>query len=416
LNAPARFNFELQALAIRTKKTYIQTSPKVSRNNPELFLDIEGIPDQDFYYLFGLLVVDGANKTYFAHWADDKTEEMAAWNDLLKTISRYPGAPIYHYGNYEARAVEHLQKRYASDPPSIKEHLVNANSFVFGRVYFPTLSNRQKDLGRYLGVTWTEPEASGLKSLVWRYRWERSCNQWHKESLLTYNQEDCVALSVLVEYLATIGEVVFDQSKFAFIDKPIKEATEIGVQIHNHFEKIVRSSYADYDRNKISIRRSRLAGDGEEEEKVASNRGHQAYVRLVPRKFGKIVHLPSEKYCPQHKRELLRISNKAVQKIVTDLVFTKSGCRKVVTKYVGYKSYCWRTGKHYLPSGFDKLERTVFGHSFKASIIYQRLVLKLPYGTIVQTMADLFQERISESTIIKYLCDLGLHPVRLTPA
>jgi Transposase IS66 family len=40
---------------------------------------------------------------------------------------------------------------------------------------------------------------------------------------------------------------------------------------------------------------------------------------------------------------------------------------------------------------------------------YQRLVLKLPYGTIVQTMADLFQERISESTIIKYLCDLSVY-------
>jgi hypothetical protein len=58
-----------------------------------------------------------------------------------------------------------LQKRQALDSPSIKDRLVNVNSFVFGKVYFPILSNSQKDLGKYLGVTWTEPEASGLGTM-----------------------------------------------------------------------------------------------------------------------------------------------------------------------------------------------------------------------------------------------------------
>jgi predicted RecB family nuclease len=73
--APIRFNFELQALAIRTKKIYIHAPPAVPKHNLRLFLDIEGIPDQRFYYLFGLLVVDENNKSYYAHWANDKTEE-----------------------------------------------------------------------------------------------------------------------------------------------------------------------------------------------------------------------------------------------------------------------------------------------------------------------------------------------------
>jgi len=403
-----RFNVELQALAIRTNKIYIQAAPTVSRNNPSLFLDIEGIPDQDFYYLFGLLVVDGNNKTYYAHWADDKTEEMAAWNDLLKTINRFPDVAIYHYGNYEVRAVDHLQKRHAVDSPSIKDRLVNANSFVFGRVYFPVLSNSQKDLGRYLGMAWTEPEASGLQSLVWRYRWEGSCDQRYKESLLTYNQEDCAALSVLVEFLTKLGDVGSDQSKCQSADKPTKDATELGVKIHSQFEKILKSASADYEKKKLSIRRSRLSGAAEEE-KLARNTGHQAYVRLVPRKFGKIVRLPSEKRCPQHERELLRISDQMAQRIITDLVFTRSACRKVITQYIGYKSYCRQTGKRYLPIGFDKLDRTAFGHSFKAWIIYQRVVLRLPYGPIIQSMADLFHERVCQSTIIKYLCDFSAY-------
>ena len=81
-----RHSFELQALAIRTNKIYTQNTLTVSKNSPRLFLDIEGIPDQNFYYLFGLLVVDGSSKTYYSHWADNTAEEAAACNNLKSRI------------------------------------------------------------------------------------------------------------------------------------------------------------------------------------------------------------------------------------------------------------------------------------------------------------------------------------------
>jgi hypothetical protein len=71
-------------------------------------------------------------------------------------------------------------------------------------------------------------------------------------------------------------------SKVQSADKPAKDATELGVSIHNQFETILRSACADYNKNKITVRRSRLAGTAEEE-KVTHNTGHQAYVRLVPK-------------------------------------------------------------------------------------------------------------------------------------
>ena len=159
---------------------------------------------------------------------------------------------------------------------------------------------------------------------------------------------------------------------------------------------------------KIAVRQSRLAGTSEEE-KVSRKAGPPAYVRLVPRRFGKVVHLPSERRCPQHGRELLRISDRVAQKIVTDLVFTKSGCRKVITRYVGYKSYCLRTGKRYLPIGFEELATTSFGHSLKAWIIYQRVVFRLPYGAIIRSMSELFQERILDATIARCVCDFAVY-------
>jgi predicted RecB family nuclease len=47
---------ELQALAIRTGKIYLHELPQLTRESVELFLDIEGIPDQQYNYLIGLLV------------------------------------------------------------------------------------------------------------------------------------------------------------------------------------------------------------------------------------------------------------------------------------------------------------------------------------------------------------------------
>jgi len=41
-----RHQFELQALAIRENKIYLQETPALDREAIELFLDIEGIPDR----------------------------------------------------------------------------------------------------------------------------------------------------------------------------------------------------------------------------------------------------------------------------------------------------------------------------------------------------------------------------------
>ena len=39
---------------------------------------------------------------------------------------------------------------------------------IYAHVYFPVYSNGLKDVAGYLGFSWTEPDASGLQSLVWR--------------------------------------------------------------------------------------------------------------------------------------------------------------------------------------------------------------------------------------------------------
>ena len=91
------------------------------------------------------------------------------------------------------------------------------------------------------------------------------------------------------------------------------------------------------------------------------------------------------------------------ERTVIDLRFTKSGCRKTVTKYVGTKGYCQRCCKYYNPRGMEKLGRQLFGHAFQAWAIYQRIILRLPYRIINQVMEDLFVERTSEGTLLNFM-------------
>src|SRR5439155_21245752 len=121
----------------------------------ELFLDIEGTPDQEFYYLFGLLACHDGNRTGRSFWADTPQDEGAAWQQFVQAVNEYPEAPIYHYGTFEPTALGRLAARYGTDYEPIRQRLVTVLESVYGKVYFPVCSNGLKDIGSFLGATWS---------------------------------------------------------------------------------------------------------------------------------------------------------------------------------------------------------------------------------------------------------------------
>jgi predicted RecB family nuclease len=399
--AEVRFNPELQALAIRTGKIYIQELPELPRQPVELFFDIEGIPDQNFNYLMGLLVCEGVNTSYHSFWASTTQDEEQIWHDLLAKANQYPEAPIYHDGSYEPRAVDRLTRRYQIESDAFKKRLFNISSCVYGKVYFPVKSNGLKELGKFLGASWTSSDGSGLQSLVWRYHWEKTHDSYYKQMLITYNEEDCQALQSLTEQLSKIREAADSQEDIDFADRPKQNATERGSEIHGEFEHILRNAHANYSRNRVKIRPQKNV-DNVEKKKRGAPEGHQGYQRMVPSRAGKVVRVPIRRRCPKHKGEPLQISQETVSKTVIDLRFTKTGCRKTVTKYMGRKGYCRRCRKSYDPRGVERLGDQLFGHGIQAWAIYQRIFLRLPYRIIIQEMEDLFGERMSISTIVNF--------------
>jgi hypothetical protein len=91
------------------------------------------------------------------------------------------------------------------------------------------------------------------------------------------------------------------------------------------------------------------------------------------------------------------------ERTIIDLVFTRGGCRKTLTRYAGKKGYCPKCKLHYPPPSLGRLCRHQFGHAFQAWTVYQRIILRLPYRIITQVTEHLFGVGLSIGTVVRFL-------------
>jgi hypothetical protein len=145
--------------------------------------------------------------------------------------------------------------------------------------------------------------------------------------------------------------------------------------------------------------------DGSDHKRRGGTKGHQAFHRIVPTKVGKVIRVRRPMKCARHKGQVLIPSEKVVEHTVIDLVFTKNGCRKPVTRYIGAKGYCPQCQCYYAPPGIRRFQGRLFGHCFRAWVVYQRVTLRLPYSMISQVIDDLFCEQISKGSIVNFIID-----------
>ena len=80
--SPATHKVELQALAIREHKIYLQELPDIPRHPIELFVDMEGVPDRERYYLIGVSVCQEDTTEHHVFWADTDHDERPCGSNL----------------------------------------------------------------------------------------------------------------------------------------------------------------------------------------------------------------------------------------------------------------------------------------------------------------------------------------------
>jgi predicted RecB family nuclease len=195
----------LRALAIREKKIHAVGIPDLKLDGTPVHLDVEGLPDHDFYYLIGVRVGAGKGAVQHGLWADRADEESGIWNDFLGILSESPNPVLIHYGGYETIFLRRMRERHGrpseGSPAAMTiENATNLLSFVYAQIYFPTFSNGLKEIAQHLGLRRLDSPTSGLEAIVWRHRWETSRDPAVKQALLDYNRHDCEALGSVDTY------------------------------------------------------------------------------------------------------------------------------------------------------------------------------------------------------------------------
>jgi predicted RecB family nuclease len=138
-----KYHHSLRALAIRENKIHVVVIQDPKLDGTPVYLDVEGLPDRDFYYLIGVRVGTGDGGVQHSFWADNPDEENRIWNEFLGVLSAIPNPWLIHYGKYETVFLKRMQERYGgpcedSAAATAIKNAANLVSFVFAQVYFPT--------------------------------------------------------------------------------------------------------------------------------------------------------------------------------------------------------------------------------------------------------------------------------------
>jgi predicted RecB family nuclease len=164
---PEKYSHALRALALRERKMHLAGKPALTLKGNPVYLDVEGVPDRDFYYLIGMRCTSGDADIHASFWANDVSEEQEMWVALLQALAQIDHPQLIHYGSYETLFLKRMKERYHDvvEHPAFLDQLiaasVNVLSVSYAQIYFPTYSNGLKEIAHYLGLHWSESDASG---------------------------------------------------------------------------------------------------------------------------------------------------------------------------------------------------------------------------------------------------------------
>lgn len=401
-----RYHHSLKALAIREKKVHVIGSPSLKIEGTPVYLDVEGLPDRDFYYLIGMRIGDGQAAIQHSLWAETIEDEGRIWNEFLDILATVEKPVLLHYGSYETTFLARMQTRYSGpsknnvSTKTAIDQPRNLLSVIFAAVYFPTFSNSLKDIAGWLGFEWSEPEASGLLSIVWRHQWEESRSDEFKQKLITYNAEDCEALARLQNQLV----------EFSYADESAKPKESPNVVYAESlpngsrntfkrnqfqfvkFEQINQAAYWDYQRERVLVRSSKYL------KKVAQTK--LAKIKRKQLRANKIVNWPMPSVCP-NCGGLKIYRHQTARKTVVDLRFGTANVKRWITTYRFNRCRCPRCGAVFHNSeGAWSGEK--FGPNLQAFCVYQNIELRLSQLRVAAFVNLVFGIQLSRGRVNKF--------------
>lgn len=400
-----KYHHALKALAIRERKIHVAGKPELSIVGTPVYLDVEGVPDRDFYYLIGMRIKGEESDTQYSFWANGMAEEGEIWTSFLLALVGVESPQLIHYGSYETVFLKRMKEHYSTGGENahfvaqLSAQAVNLLSVIYGQIYFPTYSNGLKEIAQYLGFKWSDAVASGANALMWRSEWEYTADPYLKQKLITYNAEDCAALEQVMEAVTRLGRNRNEPSSQSRDDNVIhtdsfqrRSSYHWGEESFSipEFEKINQSAYWNYQRDKIYVRSNpRL--------KRLTRKPPAKRQRCLP--VNTVIDCPAPEHCPEclstsfYKYDTCR-------KVVYDLKFNRTGVRRWVVRYQ-FQRYVCRICAAIFHSPRPLQTTSRHGLGLLAYIVYQLVELKIPQGTIASSITRLFSLPLHRNAVIK---------------
>ena len=390
----------LKALAIRKNKIHILGIPALNESGTPVYFDVEGDADRDFYYLIGARTRTAGSTVHYSFWADDPAAEENMWADCLERLGTIDKPQLIHYGSYETQFLKRMRARYPNvgNPiflDGLASSALNLLSVIYAHIYFPTYSNRLKEIANYLGCRWSESGASGLSALIWRSKWELSREADLKQRLMTYNAEDCEATQKVAEVLsAACQEMSSDRKTNTDIVNADSLKREYPQRFGKtefllpEFQKINEAAYWDYQRNRVFVRSdSRLLRLSRKTLKWHSRS------TLRPNKIITVEERRPAACSHCNGSPILKWGR--YSQTVYDLRSSPAGIKRWIVRYA-FSRYICRTCK----TTFRRYVRKPrYGPGLCAYLLYQIIDMPIAQNAVAKSVRDLFGLPLSRGLI-----------------
>jgi predicted RecB family nuclease len=399
---PEKYHTSLKALAIRENKIHVVGNPQLQPAGTPVFLDVEGIPDRDFYYLIGLRVLkDGFSAEQHSLWADRIQDEAKIYAELLELLKGIRAPNLFHYGRFETVFFEQMEKRYGTTVRAAldgNETPIDILSIIRGNVYFPTFSDSLKDIASWLGFAWSQPSLIGLNSVVHRHAWENSGDPAIKANLLTYNAEDCQAAEIVARAIFELrapepgADSAATSSRAVNVETLRKTRGRFGpfVSPFKEFEQIALAAWWEYQRDRIRLRSTRRT--------KRVDRGTREY--LGPRnslRINKTIVHPTLSSCPTCGGECSVRSRRT--RVRYDLFFGNCSVKRRFVKHHFHYHWCNHCKRRF-GEPLQLWPQSHLGRSLVAYVLYHTIDLAIPFPTVKRMLSTCFKLDILLETLI----------------
>jgi predicted RecB family nuclease len=401
-NKKEKYHHPLKALAIREKKIHIIGNPELKIDGTPVYLDVEGIPDRDFYYLIGLSISNDNSLIQHSLWADTPKHEETIWKNFLAILSSIEKPVVIHYGSYESGFLKRMDERYggpaegsASDK-AIKES-INLLSVIYSQIYFPGFGNGLKDIAGFLGFVWANADFFGIQSIAWRLLWEHIHNASIKDKLVRYNTQDCEALKLLTDTV----QHICDKGKTDLKDR-VEDANIIYLDSDRYLNK---SKWQKFTSPVTSLELINSAARWSyQRDRVYARTGE---VRLVKKKHRSrrnkisppelIIKWASARTCPNCKRSYYRKCPDKSKKLY-EIMFGHRSIKLRLVKYIFPTRVCRKCHTTYgMPDRYKFIKK--YGWNFISYFLYHIVDLGIPQRKVVCGFNRLFNFELNRSTL-----------------